>query len=54
MSLTTRFKILEVIELQLNAAGYTVITYANSSEFLEKIHELLSGRRNLRSAHARR
>ena len=36
-------QILEVIELQLNAAGYTVITYANSSEFLEKIHELSPG-----------
>ena len=36
-------QVLEVIELQLNAAGYSVVTYANSSEFLENIHDLLPG-----------
>jgi FixJ family two-component response regulator len=29
--------------LQLNAAGYTVVTYASSSEFLDSIHDLRPG-----------
>ncbi|MDG1893729.1 MAG: response regulator [Fuerstiella sp.] len=36
-------QVLEVIELQLNAAGYTVVTYASSSEFLDSIHDLRPG-----------
>ena len=41
--LDDEIKVLEVIELQLNAAGYSVVTYTNSSEFLEKIDDLLPG-----------
>lgn len=36
-------QVLEVIELQLNAAGYSVITYTSAAEFLENIHELRPG-----------
>ncbi|MEO2016365.1 MAG: response regulator [Fuerstiella sp.] len=41
--LDDEIQVLEVIELQLNAAGYSVVTYASAAEFLEKIHELPPG-----------
>ncbi|HIE98429.1 MAG TPA: response regulator transcription factor [Planctomycetes bacterium] len=41
--LDDEIQVLEVIELQLNAVGYSVITYASAAEFLENIHDLLPG-----------